>query len=151
MGSHDTFEYLKHKLWPKEGPGVKLAVWLLTTKSRELTQFPCVQVACDILLESFQWGLKLCFISIEGLHTKLLGPKVAGLPTLAISKLPTLAISRLPLGSLKIKSHLDGGLVERHIVYYKGEGGGFPQVWHHFPPSSDRGESCEFEFACDSS
>jgi hypothetical protein len=26
------------------------------------------------------------------------------------------------------KCHLDVGLVERHIVYYKGEGGGFPQV-----------------------
>jgi len=32
------------------------------------------------------------------------------------------------LGVLKQKSHLDVGLVERHIVYYKGEGGGFPQV-----------------------
>jgi hypothetical protein len=27
------------------------------------------------------------------------------------------------------KCHLDVGLVERHRVYYKGEGGGFPQVW----------------------
>jgi hypothetical protein len=27
------------------------------------------------------------------------------------------------------KCHLDVGLVERHKVYYKGEGGGFPQVW----------------------
>ncbi len=26
MGSHDTFGHLKHKLWPKEGSGVKLAV-----------------------------------------------------------------------------------------------------------------------------
>ncbi len=26
------------------------------------------------------------------------------------------------------KNHLDVGLVERHKVYYKGEGGGFPQV-----------------------
>jgi len=26
------------------------------------------------------------------------------------------------------KCHLDVGLVERHIVYYKGEGGGFPLV-----------------------
>jgi hypothetical protein len=26
------------------------------------------------------------------------------------------------------KCHLDVGFVERHIVYYKGEGGGFPQV-----------------------
>jgi hypothetical protein len=24
MGSHCSFEHLKHKLWPKEGPGVKL-------------------------------------------------------------------------------------------------------------------------------
>jgi hypothetical protein len=27
------------------------------------------------------------------------------------------------------KSHLDVGPVESHRVYYKGEGGGFPQVW----------------------
>jgi hypothetical protein len=25
-GSHDPFGHLKHKLWPKEKPGVKLAV-----------------------------------------------------------------------------------------------------------------------------
>jgi len=40
----------------------------------------------------------------------------------------TLGISRLPFGSLKTKCHLDVSLVERHKVYYKGEGGGFPQV-----------------------
>jgi hypothetical protein len=28
----------------------------------------------------------------------------------------------------KTKCHLDVGLVERHGVHYKGEGGGFPQV-----------------------
>jgi hypothetical protein len=27
------------------------------------------------------------------------------------------------------KSHLDVGFVASHRVYYKGEGGGFPQVW----------------------
>jgi hypothetical protein len=27
------------------------------------------------------------------------------------------------------KCYLDVALVEKHIVYYKGEGGGFPQVW----------------------
>ncbi len=42
MGSHDPFGHLKHKLWPKEGLGVKLAVWLPTTKSWELTRFLCV-------------------------------------------------------------------------------------------------------------
>jgi hypothetical protein len=40
----------------------------------------------------------------------------------------TLGISRLPFGSPETKCHLDVGLVERHRVYYKGEGGGVPQV-----------------------
>jgi hypothetical protein len=61
MGSHDPFGHLKHKLWPKEGLGVKLAIWLPTTKSRELPWYPCVQVVYDILLESFWQGLQLCF------------------------------------------------------------------------------------------
>jgi hypothetical protein len=39
-----------------------------------------------------------------------------------------LGISGVPFGSLRTKCHLDVGLVERHKVYYKGEGGGFPQV-----------------------
>jgi hypothetical protein len=26
MGLHDSFEHLKHKLWSKEGSGVKLAI-----------------------------------------------------------------------------------------------------------------------------
>jgi protease II len=36
LGSHDPFEYLKHKLWPKKGLGVKVPIWLMTIKSREL-------------------------------------------------------------------------------------------------------------------
>jgi hypothetical protein len=42
---------------------------------------------------------------------------------------PTLAISGLPFGSHGTKCHLDVGFMERHKVYYMGEGGGFPQVW----------------------
>jgi hypothetical protein len=38
-------------------------------------------------------------------------------------------ISGLRLGSSKTKNHLDVAPVERRKVYYKGEGGGFPQVW----------------------
>jgi hypothetical protein len=49
-----------------------------------------------------------------------MGPKIAGVPTLGISK--------LPFGSLETKCHLNVGLVERHRIYYKGEGGGFLQV-----------------------
>jgi hypothetical protein len=40
----------------------------------------------------------------------------------------TMRILGLPLRSLRTKCHLDVGLVKKHIVYYKGEGGGFPQV-----------------------
>jgi hypothetical protein len=56
MGLHDPFGHLKHNLWPKERP-----VWLPTTKSWESTQFPCVQVACDMMLERFWRGLQLRF------------------------------------------------------------------------------------------
>jgi hypothetical protein len=55
------FGHLKHKLWPKERSGVKLTVWLPTTKSWDSTQFPCVQVTCDISLESSQQAIQLCF------------------------------------------------------------------------------------------
>jgi hypothetical protein len=61
VGSHDPFGHLKHKLWPKERSGVKLAIWLSTTKSQESTKFPCVKVACNILLECSERRLQLCF------------------------------------------------------------------------------------------
>jgi len=37
-------------------------------------------------------------------------------------------ISGFPLGSPGTKGHLGVGPMARHIIYYKGEGGGFPQV-----------------------
>jgi hypothetical protein len=51
---------------------------------------------------------------------KLCAPKVA--------RVPSRGISRLPLGSPRTKSHLVVAPVEKHTIYYKGEGGGFPQV-----------------------
>jgi hypothetical protein len=54
------------------------------------------------------------------MHIKLLGPKVV--------EVTVVEISGLPLGSLETKCHLDVGLVERHRVYYKGEGDDFLQV-----------------------
>jgi hypothetical protein len=68
--------------------------------------------------EGYNFALDL--ISIKGLHTKLWGLKNMGVPILTISG--------LPLGSLGTKSHLDVGLMERHILYYKREDGGFPQI-----------------------
>jgi hypothetical protein len=66
------------------------------------------------------YNFTLDCISIQGLLAKLWGSKVAGVPTWAILG--------FPLRSPETKSHLDVGLVERCKVYYKGEGGGFPQV-----------------------
>jgi hypothetical protein len=43
-------------------------------------------------------------------------------------KLCTLKVARILVGGM-IKSHLDVAPVERCRIYYKGEGGGFPQVW----------------------
>jgi hypothetical protein len=61
MASHESFGHLSHKLWSKERPRVKLAVWLLTTKSRESTWPQCVQVECDTLLENSQGEIQVYF------------------------------------------------------------------------------------------
>jgi hypothetical protein len=41
---------------------------------------------------------------------------------------PIMGISRFPFGSLETKRHLDVAFMESYKVYYKGEGGGFPQI-----------------------
>jgi hypothetical protein len=82
MGLYDPFGHLQHKLWPKEGPGVKLTIWLSTTKSRESPRFPHVQVECDILLESSQRRLQLCFrphLKWRSTHN-VMGPQSCGNP-----------------------------------------------------------------------
>jgi len=45
-----------------------------------------------------------------------------------VAKVPFGAISGLPFGSPGKNSHLDVASMESCRVYYKGEGGGFPQV-----------------------
>jgi len=61
MASHEPFEHLQHKLWQKEGPRVKLTIWLPTTKSRESTRPRCGKMECNTPLESFQRELQFCF------------------------------------------------------------------------------------------
>jgi hypothetical protein len=123
MGLHSSFKHLKHKLWPKEGPGVELTIWFSTTKVRN-------QPLPDIWFGNATWRWKaldksynfaLDHIAIRGLFVKLWGSKVPGVPFGTISG--------LPLGSPEKNSHLDVGFVENHKIYYKGEGGSFPQVW----------------------
>jgi len=59
MASHWPFGHLSPKLWAKEGPGVKLAIWLLTTKSQESTCARCPIRECDTSLERSRRGLQL--------------------------------------------------------------------------------------------
>jgi hypothetical protein len=122
MGSHAPFQYLKHKLWPKEGPIVKLAIWFPTIKSQESSRFPCVQVACDIPLEISWWWLQLCFRPHQNQRSarKVIGPQSRGNPSCENSETPT--------WSPRTKCHLDVGLVEKHKVYYKGGRWWLPQV-----------------------
>jgi hypothetical protein len=77
MSLHDPFGHLKQKLWPNERSRVKLTIWLSTIKSRESTQIPCFQVACNIPSESSQQRLKLCFkshLNRKSSH-KVMGPQ----------------------------------------------------------------------------
>jgi hypothetical protein len=119
VGSHDPFGHLKQKFWPKEGPEVKLAIWLPTIKSQESPWIPCVQVACDIPLQRSWQGLQLYFrphVNRRSPH-QIMGPQSCKSPNLG------------NFGTPETKCHLDVDLMERHRVYFKGEGGGFPQVW----------------------
>jgi hypothetical protein len=127
MVSRDPFGYLKHRLWPKERPGVKLAIWLSTTKNALLKVGNRPDfLACrwratyhwKALNESYNFALDLT--SIKDLHAKLWAPKVVGVTFSAISG--------LQLGSPRTKWNLGVGPVARHREYYKGEGGGFLQV-----------------------
>jgi hypothetical protein len=122
MGFHDPFAYLKHKLSPKEGLGIKLIIWLLTTKSQELPKFPSCRWHATYLWKFLDKGYNftLDLISIGGLHTKLWALKVMGVSNVGISV--------LTLGSPETKWHLGVSPIARHRVYYKGEGVGFPQV-----------------------
>jgi hypothetical protein len=73
-------------------------------------------------LEALEKGYNFAvdLIVIRGLHVKLCAPKVAGVPCVGILG--------LSLDSPETKGHLDVTPVESCRKYYKGEGGGFPQV-----------------------
>jgi hypothetical protein len=125
MGSHDPFGHLKHKLWPKERSGIKLPTWLLDSWPLKVGNHSdffvwrwCATYCWKALNEGYNFALDL--ISIKGLHAKLWAPKVA--------RVPIVGISRFPFGSSRTKWHLGVGPMTSHIIYYKGEGGGFPQV-----------------------
>jgi len=91
MGLHDSFGHLKHKLWPKERSGVKLTIWLRTTKSQEFPRFPYMQVTCHISLKSSQRGSQLCFTPHLNLRSeqKIMGPQSRANPNYGNFGTPT--------------------------------------------------------------
>jgi hypothetical protein len=117
MASYESFGHLQPKLWAKEGPGVKLAVWLLTMKSRESTRRQRATGECNMALESSRGELQDWFRPRPDQRSseKLWWPKVPGV------QIGT--ISGLHFGSPGTKSHSGVGAVEQRREYYMGEGG----------------------------
>jgi hypothetical protein len=122
MGSHHPLGHLKHKLWSKEKSGVKLVVWLPTTRSWELIRFTCVQVTCDTSLERFWQRLQLWFRTHLNprFARKVMGPQSRG--SFNFSNF------EIPIWESWDKMPFRCGLQGEEKVNYKGEGGGFPQV-----------------------
>jgi hypothetical protein len=122
MASYEPFRHLQPKLWAKEGPGVKLAIRLLTSKSRESTSSQCPILECNTTLKSSRGELKLWF------KPRCDRTLQSGVRSSQSPRTPTGTISGFQLGSPKKKSHLDVASAESCRVYYMGEGGGFPRV-----------------------
>jgi hypothetical protein len=135
MGLHDPFGHPQHKLWWKERLEVKLAIWVPTTKSRESTWLPCVQVVCDMPLERSPQKLQLYF----KLHPdwrfehEIIAPQSCESSNLGSFRTPTWeSQDKKPFGCgprRKVQNILYGG-----------------RWW--LPLSPGHGESCEFEVAC---
>jgi hypothetical protein len=76
MGLHGPFRHLKHKLWPKERPGVKLSNWQFDSQPLKVKNRPNFLVCTwhatchwKDLEEGYNFALDL--ILIGGLHAKL--------------------------------------------------------------------------------
>jgi hypothetical protein len=134
MASHEPFRHLQLKLWAKEGPGVKLLVWLPTTKSQESTSFWRRLKECNMALESSWRELQLWFRPRPdpSLGRGAMSVQSLGTPTRNSFGTPTWeSREKEPFGC-----SLDGEL--QSILY-----GG--RWW--LPPSSGRGESNESKVA----
>jgi hypothetical protein len=134
MASDEPFGHMQHKLWSKERPGVKLAIRLPTTKSRESTWSRCVQVECDTSLESSQGELQVCFRPHPNRRSE---QEVMNAQSLGSSNRDSF---RTPLWESREKEPFGcrcGG-VTQSILY-----GG--RWW--LPPSPGCGESSEFVFS----
>jgi hypothetical protein len=134
MASHEPFGHLQHKLWPKEGPRVKLAILLPTTKSQDSTRPRYVQGKCDIPLERSQGELQVCFRPHPNRRSEQI------VMTSQSPGSPNRDSFGISLWESRDKKPFEcgcGGVMQR-ILY-----GG--RWW--LPPSPGRGESCESKVA----
>jgi hypothetical protein len=130
MTSHESFRHIQPKLWAKEGPGVKLTIWLLTTKSQESTRSRRALGECDTALESSWRELQHWF---RPRPDQRLGREAMAVQSLGS---PNWDNFRTPLWESRDKKPFGCSLrgVTRSILY-----GG--RWW--LPPSPGRGESSE--------
>jgi hypothetical protein len=122
MASHWPFGHLQPKLWAKEGPGVKLAVWLPTTTSLESTLSRRRLRECNMSLERSRRGIQLWF---RPCHDQTLR---SGVMVVQSSGSPARTVSGLHFGSPNKMCHLNVASAASCKEYYMGEGDGFPGV-----------------------
>jgi hypothetical protein len=122
MASHWQFGHLKPKLWAKERPRVKLAVWLPTTKSQESTSSRRRLEECNTKLESSRRELQDWF------KTRPDPSSGWGVMAVQSSGSPARTLSGLHFGSPNKMCHSDVASATSRREYYMGEGGGFPRV-----------------------
>jgi len=135
LASHGPFGHLQHKLWQKEGPKIKLAIWLPTTKSWESTRPRYVQVECNTPLKSYQKELQVFFRPHPNRRSekKVMIAQSLGSPNRDNFKIPLWeSRDKKPFGCKCRK--------EAQSILYGGK------CW--LPPSPDRGESSESRVAC---
>jgi hypothetical protein len=122
MALHWSFGHLSPKLWAKEGSGVKLPVWLPTTKSWESTSYRSPNWECDTSLERSRRGLQVWFRPHYNQTSQ------SGIMSSQSPGTPPGTISGLHFGSPRNLCHLDVAPTGRRRVYYMGDGGGIPRV-----------------------
>jgi len=116
MPSHWSFGHLQPKLWAKEGSGVKLTIWLPTTKSRKSTSSRHLNRECDMVLKSSQRELQLWFRPRcdPTLQSGVMSSQSPGTPTGIVSR--QFRNSNLGvLGKCAIRMPLPWGAIENTI------------------------------------
>jgi hypothetical protein len=141
MALHWSFEHLQPKSWAKEGPGVKLAIWLPATKSWESTRSRRALGECDMELESSWRGLQVWFRprSDRRLGREAMMSQSPGSPKSGQFRDCTLGVPGQTTTWVWVRRSNAENTIGRMVM----TPGGW---WWHFP-SPGRGVSCESELA----